>query len=79
MHGYPKKKEVTHLGQHRFRKGSGMTERMTLTVAEAAKSIGISRNLAYELVRQGQIPSLRLGQKRVVVPRAALEEFLATP
>ena len=48
---------------------------LTLTVAETAKVLGISRNLAYQLVRQGDIPSLRLG-RRIVVPRAALERLL---
>ena len=50
-------------------------EARTLTVDEAAKLLGISRNLAYELVRLGQIPSVRLG-RRIVVPRAALERLL---
>ena len=50
-------------------------EARTLTVDEAAKLLGISRNLAYELVRLGQIPSVRLG-RRIVVPRAALERVL---
>lgn len=50
-------------------------EARTLTVDEAAKILGISRNLAYELVRLGQIPSVRLG-RRIVVPRAALERLL---
>ncbi len=50
-------------------------EARTLTVDQAAKLLGISRNLAYELVRLGQIPSVRLG-RRIVVPRAALERLL---
>lgn len=55
-------------------------ERLTLTVEEAASLLGISRNLAYELVAEGQIPSIRLG-RRVLVPRQALYRMLdrATP
>ena len=35
---------------------------LALTVEQAAKMLNISRNLAYDLVRQGVIPSLRLGR-----------------
>jgi excisionase family DNA binding protein len=42
------------------------SDRLTLTVEEAAALLGISRTLAYELVRQGTIPSLRLGRRRLV-------------
>lgn len=54
------------------------TERQTMTVDEAAEVLGISRNLAYELVHRGELPCLRLG-RRVVVPRAALERLLGGP
>jgi len=49
--------------------------KLTLTVAEAAKALGISRGLAYEMVKTGEIPSIRLG-KRVLVPQRALEHLL---
>lgn len=52
--------------------------RLTLTVPEAAKMLGISRGLAYQLVKTGEIPSVRFG-KRVLVPRLALEKLLAEP
>lgn len=47
-----------------------------MTVDETAELLRISRGLAYEMVRQGQIPNLRLG-RRILVPRAALESKLA--
>ena len=50
-------------------------ERMTLSIEEAAVRLGISRALAYELVRRGELPRLRLG-RRIVIPRKALEEFV---
>jgi excisionase family DNA binding protein len=50
--------------------------RETLTVAEAAKVLGIGRGSAYEAVKRGELPVVRLG-KRLVVPRAALERLLA--
>ena len=50
-------------------------ERQTLTVEEAAEILGIGRNSAYEAIRRGEIPALRLG-RRLVVPRRALERLL---
>lgn len=50
-------------------------ERLTLTVEETAKLLGIGRQLAYERIKTGEIPSIRLG-KRVLVPRRALEKLL---
>lgn len=50
--------------------------RLTLTVEEAAVLLGISRGLAYEQVRLGVIPALRLG-RRLVVPVRALEAMIA--
>lgn len=49
--------------------------RLTVTVQEAARLLGIGRQLAYEGVRQGQIPNIRVG-RRILVPRAALEKML---
>jgi excisionase family DNA binding protein len=50
-------------------------DRLTLTVEEAAATLGISRAFAYEAVRRGEIPSIRIG-RRVLVPRATLERML---
>lgn len=49
--------------------------RLTFTVSEAADVLGISRSLAYELVRTGDLPHLRLGG-RIVVPRVALRQLI---
>ena len=53
-------------------------ERLTLTVEEAAATLGISRAFAYEAVRRGDIPSIRIG-RRILVPQAALDRLLSTP
>lgn len=50
--------------------------RQTINVAQAANYLGISRNLAYKLARDGIIPVIKLGTKRLVVPIAALEDLL---
>ena len=47
------------------------SNRLVLSVAEAAELLGISRALAYELAARGELPTLRLG-RRIVVPRVAL-------
>lgn len=49
--------------------------RTTLTVTEAADVLRIGRGAAYEAVRAGQIPSLRIG-RRVLVPVSALVALL---
>jgi excisionase family DNA binding protein len=50
-------------------------ERLTMSVEEASEVLGISRSLAYELVRRGDIPSLRLG-RRLVVPVRGVEALV---
>ena len=50
-------------------------ERLVLTVDETAALLGISRGLAYQMARQGNIPTVRLG-RRLLVPRPALERML---
>lgn len=46
-----------------------------LTVDEAAKELGVSRNLIYRQVRAGTIPSVRLGD-RWLISRISLDRFL---
>jgi excisionase family DNA binding protein len=53
-------------------------EKLTLTVEEARHVLGISRSLAYEMARTGQLPTLRLG-RRLLVPKKAIESMLETP
>ena len=55
-----------------------MTDRLTLSIEECAKLLGIGRGLAYNLARTGQIPVIRLG-RRLLVPRAQLEAMLRDP
>jgi excisionase family DNA binding protein len=50
-------------------------ERLTLTVEEAAESLGISRAFAYEAVARGEIPCIRIG-RRVLIPKIALDKLL---
>lgn len=61
-----------------MKKGEGpqSSERLCISVPEAARLLGISRNTGYEMVRLGQLPTIRCGQRRLVVPKAALLKML---
>lgn len=50
-------------------------ERILLTVEETAQKLGIGRTLAWKLVQQGNLPSVRLG-RCVRVPREELEAWV---
>lgn len=53
-------------------------ERLTLTIDEAAKLLGIGRQLAYDRAKTGEIPVIKIG-RRLLVPRRALERLLEGP
>jgi excisionase family DNA binding protein len=50
--------------------------RLTISVEDAARLLGISRGLAYEAARRGELPVIRLG-RRLLVPRARLLELVS--
>ncbi|BAS10407.1 DNA binding domain protein, excisionase family [Arthrobacter sp. Hiyo4] len=54
------------------------TERKTCTVEETARILGIGRSQAYAGIREGSIPSLRVG-RRILVPLGRLHEMLEGP
>jgi excisionase family DNA binding protein len=49
-----------------------------MTIADVQKALRIGRCLAYQLIRRGELPAVRLGRNgRVIrVPRAAVERLL---
>jgi excisionase family DNA binding protein len=49
--------------------------RLTYTVPEAGRLIGLSRNGAYEAAARGDLPTVRIGRK-LFVPRTALNRLL---
>jgi excisionase family DNA binding protein len=49
--------------------------RLVVTVAEAAKLLGISRSFAYELVKRGELPVVRMG-RRQLVPKVSLSQLM---
>ena len=50
--------------------------RLTVSVVEAARMLGIGRTLAYEAARNGDLRTIRVG-RRVLVPLVAIEALLA--
>ncbi|GEP00026.1 helix-turn-helix domain-containing protein [Methylobacterium haplocladii] len=55
---------------------SGSSECRTITVEEAGRRLGVSRNTAYEAAGRGEIPAIRIG-RRLLVPLVAFERMLA--
>jgi excisionase family DNA binding protein len=51
-------------------------ERPTMSIPEAAKVLGIGVNGAYEAARRGEIPTIQIG-KRILVLREPLKRMLA--
>jgi excisionase family DNA binding protein len=47
--------------------------RPTATVEEAAAALGISRGLAYDMARTGDLPTVRCGRRWVVKTRALFQ------
>lgn len=50
------------------------TERVAYSPTEVARLLGLSRALIYRELREGTIPSSRLGD-RILVPRAWVDGF----
>jgi excisionase family DNA binding protein len=57
------------------KKWTSMNDGTILTVPETAEILRVSKNTAYELVRQRRIPAIRLG-RRILVPRHELENWI---
>ena len=50
--------------------------RLALSVPETAKALGIGRTLCFRLIRDGEIPVVKI-HGRTVVPITEIEAFLA--
>jgi|GEM_PF-888135 len=53
-----------------------VAERLTLTIDEAARALGIGRNSAFAAAHRGEIPIIKIG-RRLLVPKVAFEKMLA--
>jgi excisionase family DNA binding protein len=53
-----------------------LSQRLCITIPEAARLLGVSRNTGYEMARLGQLPTIKCGQRRLLVPKAAFCRML---
>jgi excisionase family DNA binding protein len=55
------------------------SERLTMTIPELAKVLGISRSTCYSLAQQNKlpVPVIKLGERRLVVSRRCVDELLS--
>jgi hypothetical protein len=51
----------------------------TMSVPDAGRVLGLSRNGAYAAAARGDIPVIRIGSKKLVVPTHRLFELLDAP
>jgi excisionase family DNA binding protein len=49
-----------------------------MTVRQAAAVLGIDRSAAYDAVRRGELPALRIGRK-ILIPTAPIRAMLGMP
>lgn len=54
--------------------GADRAERRTISVEEAGRRLGVSRNSAYEAAKRGEIPTIRIG-RLLLVPEIAFERL----
>jgi len=52
------------------------SEKLTYSVRQAAVVIGCSLPIMYQLCARPGFPAIRISEKRIVIPRAALEIWL---
>jgi excisionase family DNA binding protein len=52
-----------------------MATELTLTVPEAARLLGLSQSAAYDAVKCGEIPAVRIGRRVLVKRRELLALF----
>ena len=51
-------------------------EKLTLSVEELAKELGISKPIAYELIKREGFPSIRVSERRIIIPVEPLRRWL---
>ena len=50
--------------------------KLTVTVNEMAKMLGVSRPIAYDLTKKKGFPAIRISERRIVIPVDALKKWL---
>jgi len=54
----------------------GENDKLVYSVTEAAEALSIGRTLIYDLIRNGELRTLKIGHRRLVA-RADLDDFVA--
>jgi len=52
------------------------SEPLAVTYAEAARRLSISERTVWSMVRAGDLPSVRIGERIVRIPLAGLQQYL---
>lgn len=52
-----------------------VAEKLTCTIAEAQTTLSIGRTQMYDLLRRGEIVSVKIGRRRVI-PTSALNQYI---
>ena len=50
-------------------------EKLTASVDEAAVALGIGRNQAYDAIKRGEIPNMRIGGRIIVLWRPLMKRL----
>lgn len=56
----------------------GQSQRRTISIEEAGRQLGLSRNSAYQAAGRGEIPTIKIG-RRLLVPVVAFDRLLDQP
>jgi excisionase family DNA binding protein len=67
---------VTIMDKPKRAQGAEEIQRETHGIPEAARIVGVSRNHMYQAVARGEVPSIRIGHRRVI-PKAIIRKMLA--
>jgi excisionase family DNA binding protein len=51
-------------------------EKLAINVDEMAQILGISRPVAYRLIKREGFPVIKIGQRRILIPVDSLKEWL---
>lgn len=52
--------------------------KLVMSVESASKALGISRATGYMLVATGRLPAIRISDRRIIIPRKAIDDLLAS-
>lgn len=52
---------------------------MTYSATQAARVLGVSHQVVTRMVREGRLPSIDTGARRVVIPRWAVDRLVQPP